>query len=126
MRTRHALVTVAALSALALAGCEKSAMPGTPLAPGDASGAAAAGQASGGQAAGGVTKQDTPAAVDPKALMSNAAKTSKDASSYQFEWKMDDKTADGAGQWTSSGTVDSKSGKSKVDTVMTQDGKQVK
>ena len=32
-------------------------------------------------------------AADPKALISDAAKTSKDSGSYKFEWKMEDNSA---------------------------------
>jgi hypothetical protein len=111
---RASLVAVAALSVLALAGCDKSATPGVPL-PG-APGAAAEGK-----------KTDEPAkpgssAADPKALISNAAKSSREAASAKFEWKMN---TGGLGDWTSSGEMDFKNNRSKIDSVIDVGGKKM-
>ncbi|TCO62482.1 hypothetical protein [Actinocrispum wychmicini] len=111
MRTRHTLVAVAALSTLALAGCEKSALPGVPQ---PADGPAVA---SGGASA----KPDKPsgnnsAPADPKALIANAAKSSKDASTYKFEWKLSDKG--GTGNFQTSGEVDTKNERLKGESSM--------
>src|SRR3954470_12830570 len=101
MRTRHSLIAVAALSVLALAGCDKEALPGVPTAPGNQPAAA-----TGGNDKGAASK---PAAADPKALLANAAQASHDSSTYKFEYKMDSASGDGeTGGISSKGEVDTR------------------
>jgi hypothetical protein len=113
MRTRHSLIAVAALSVLTLAGCDKEAVSGAP-------GAATPGP---GQPAtnGGDAKEDT--AADPKTLLSNAARTSKDSGTYKFEYRLD--TGDeGArtGGFAAKGEVDVRNARFKGTTTLDAGG----
>jgi hypothetical protein len=113
MRVRLSLIAAVALSALTLAGCEKSAVPGVPAPAGGGGGGAPA-------AAAPQNKQDAPAQSDPKMLISNAAKTTRESSSCKFEWKLDAKGGGdtGLGVWTSTGAMDFKANRSKIDSVL--------
>ncbi|MFD1051288.1 hypothetical protein ACFQ1S_39985, partial [Kibdelosporangium lantanae] len=68
------------------------------------------------------TKVDTTPA-DPKSLLSNAARTSKDASTYKFEYKIDgsDKGAEGTGI-SAKGEIDVKNGRFKAESTMDAGG----
>lgn len=118
MRTRLSLMAAVALSALALAGCEKSAVSGTPTS-GGGGGSAAVGEPQ--------KKQDAPAQSDPKMLISNAAKTTRESASCKFEWKAEAKGGNdlGIGFWTSTGAMDFKSNRSKIDSVIGMADKKV-
>jgi hypothetical protein len=114
MRTRHSLIAVAALSVLTLAGCDKEAVSGAPSAATPGAGQATA-------TIGGDAKKDTPA--DPKALLANAARTSKDSSTYKFEYKIDasDKGVEGSGI-SATGEIDVKNNKFKAQSTMDAGG----
>lgn len=114
MRTRHGLIAVAALSVLTLAGCDKEAVSGAPSAATPGTGQPATN-------GGGDAKKDTPA--DPKALLANAARTSKDSSTYKFEYRIDtsDKGTDGSGI-SAKGEIDVKNGKFKGESTMDAGG----
>src|SRR3954447_2201429 len=114
MRTRHSLIAVAALSVLALAGCDKEAVSGAPSAATPGAGQPAA-------TGGGEPKKDTPA--DPKSLLSNAARTSKESGTYKFEYKIDtsDKGAEGGGI-SATGEIDVKNNKFKAESTMDAGG----
>ncbi|MCE7006767.1 hypothetical protein LWC34_28650 [Kibdelosporangium philippinense] len=104
MRTRVGVIVAAALCVLGLAGCGTAAVPGSPLSAG------AAGQ---------------PVNADPKALIANAAKTTRDELSCKVEAKLEFKGQSGLGGWTSTGAFDFKSKRSKVESVMDMGGKKM-
>jgi predicted small secreted protein len=119
MRTRLGVVAAVALSALALAGCDKNAVSGVPQ-PGSNASAAVDGKNPAD-----TSKQNTPAA-DPKALISNAAKSSRDSGSYKFEWKM--QAADNGQSleaWSSTGEIDLKNNRSKMESALGAGGQKV-
>lgn len=93
----------------------KSALPGIPQ-PGDGAGAAAASAGGNAPAATGAAKPDNSTPADPKALIANASKNAKDASTYKFEWKLGDKA--GTAAFQTSGEVDTKNQALKGDSSM--------
>jgi hypothetical protein len=117
MRTRLSVVATVVLSVVALAGCGNSAVPGTPL-PGSSLGTVVTEQ----------KKPDEPAKADPKSLISNAAKTTRDAATCKFEQKIQLQGAGdpAVGAWTSTGELDFKNGRSKVDSVMDMGGQKMR
>nr|CTQ95770.1 Putative lipoprotein SCO2725 precursor [Kibdelosporangium sp. MJ126-NF4] len=114
MRTRVGVITAVTLSVLAMAGCEKSAVSGSPQ---PQSGGAATQQDA--------PKADSPSNADPKSLIASAAKTTRDELSCKFESKMEIKGEGGPGGfgWTSKGEIDFKNNRSKIDSVMDTGGK---
>jgi hypothetical protein len=114
MRARHSLIAVAALSVLALAGCDKETA-GAPI-----PGAPGANQPAGTSATNGGDAK--PNSSDPKALLANAAKTSHDSGTYKFEYKMTSNSTEETGGMSSTGEVDTKAGKFKGETTMDAGG----
>jgi hypothetical protein len=119
MRTRLSLIAAVALSTLALAGCEQQALPGVPQAAGS-NAPAASGSAS-------APKQADPATTaDPKALISSAAKSTRDASTCKFEYKMAADAQNDLGMtFSSTGESDFKANRAKIDTVVEVAGKKM-
>lgn len=113
MRTRSGVIATVALCVLGLAGCGTATVPGSPV-------------------PGGGVEQQVPnpggqANADPKALISNAAKTTRDELSCKIEAKLEFAGQGGAGVggWTSTGAFDFKSKRSKVESVMDMGGKKM-
>ncbi|RSM89457.1 hypothetical protein DMH04_05505 [Kibdelosporangium aridum] len=112
MRTRSGVIATVALCVLGLAGCGTAAVPGSPV-------------------PGGVEQQaQNPGPqinADPKALISNAAKTTRDELSCKIEAKLEftGQGGVGVGGWTSTGAFDFKSKRSKVESVMDMGGKKM-
>jgi hypothetical protein len=106
MRTRLSVLTAVTASVLTLAGCQQSAVPGSP-------------QQENGSSATAVQQTDAPD-TDPKALISNAAKTTRESTSCKFEWKAEIKAGGdiGVGLWTSTGAMDFKKNRSTIESSM--------
>ncbi|MBP2320090.1 hypothetical protein JOF56_000475 [Kibdelosporangium banguiense] len=118
MRTRLGVLTVVAVSVLALAGCQQAAVSGSPQ-PGNGSAGADAQPPA---------KPDSQPSADPKALISNAAKTTRESTSCKFEWKAEAKAGGdtGVGFWTSTGAMDFKNNRSTIESVMDMGGPKMK
>ncbi|ALG07213.1 hypothetical protein AOZ06_10025 [Kibdelosporangium phytohabitans] len=103
-----------ALSVLAVAGCERSAVSGSPQ---PQSGATVTQQEA--------PKPDSPSNADPKSLIASAAKTTRSELSCKFESKMElaGEAGPGVVGWTSTGEIDFKNNRSKIDSVMDMGGK---
>jgi hypothetical protein len=119
MRTRLSVLTAVAASVLALAACQQSAVPGSP----QQEGAGPAG--TGAQQPG---KPDSAPNSDPKSLISNAAKTTRESTSCKFEWKAEIKAGGdiGVGLWTSTGAMDFKKNRSTIESAMDLGGPKIK
>ncbi|MEV4312668.1 hypothetical protein [Actinocrispum sp. NPDC049592] len=112
---RCTLVAAVLGAALVLAGCANQTA-GVPQASGDGakSSASTAGKPAGKPAA------------DPKALISNAAKSTRDASTAKFEYTMDGaKEADLGMKFASKGEMDFKANRAKIESVVETDGQKV-
>jgi hypothetical protein len=70
-------------------------------------------------------KPDSAPSSDPKTLISNAAKTTRESTSCKFEWKAETKASreTGVGFWTSIGTMDFKNNRSTIESSMDMHGK---
>ncbi|ONI81052.1 hypothetical protein ALI144C_21075 [Actinosynnema sp. ALI-1.44] len=108
------MIAAVTLSVLAMASCEKSAVSSSPQ---PQSGGTATQQEA--------PKPDNPSKADPKSLIASAAKTTRGELSCKFESKMEIKDDGGPGAvgWTSTGEIDFKNNRSKVDSVMDMGGK---
>jgi hypothetical protein len=107
MRTRLSVLTAVTASVLALAGCQQSAVPGSP-------------QQENGSPATAAQQPAKPDRPDPKALISNAAKTTRESTSCKFEWKAEIKAGGetGVGLWTSTGAMDFRKNRSTIESTM--------